>query len=59
MAENLNAETFSEYGIGMFFLILRLIARLSMGGFRGLRLDDAFAVLAMVSQFNKDSMTLN
>lgn len=48
MGENLNAETFAEYGIGIFFLTLRLIARLYLGGFRGLRLDDAFAVAAMV-----------
>lgn len=48
MAENLNAETFSEYAIGICFLLLRLIARLSTGGIRGLRLDDAFAALAMV-----------
>ncbi|KAL3463504.1 hypothetical protein BJX64DRAFT_256842 [Aspergillus heterothallicus] len=48
MAYNLNAETFSEYGIGIFFLLLRLIARLSFAGFRGLRLDDAFGILAMI-----------
>lgn len=48
MGENLNAETFAEYGIGIFFLSLRLVARLYLGGFRGLRLDDAFAVAAMV-----------
>jgi hypothetical protein len=48
MAYDLNVETFSEYGIGIFFLLLRLVARLSMGGIRGLRLDDAFATLAMV-----------
>ncbi|KAL3480503.1 hypothetical protein BJX99DRAFT_254493 [Aspergillus californicus] len=48
MAYDLNAETFSEYGIGIFFLLLRLVARLKMGGIRGLRLDDAFAVLAMI-----------
>ncbi|KAK5800410.1 hypothetical protein VI817_002622 [Penicillium citrinum] len=48
MAENLNVETFTEYGIGTFFLLVRLVARLYMGGFRGLRLDDAFSVLAMV-----------
>ncbi|KAL4989897.1 hypothetical protein BDW68DRAFT_175453 [Aspergillus falconensis] len=48
MAYDLNAETWSEYGIGIFFLLLRLVARLKMGGIRGLRLDDAFAVLAMI-----------
>ncbi|KAL4923155.1 uncharacterized protein BDV17DRAFT_296618 [Aspergillus undulatus] len=48
MAYNLNAETFSGYGIGVFFLVLRFIARLKMGGVRGLRLDDAFAVLAVI-----------
>ncbi|CEL02129.1 hypothetical protein ASPCAL03301 [Aspergillus calidoustus] len=48
MAYDLNVETFSEYGVGIFFLLLRLVARLSMGGIRGLRLDDAFATLAMI-----------
>ncbi|KAL4880657.1 hypothetical protein BJY04DRAFT_219127 [Aspergillus karnatakaensis] len=48
MAYNLNVETFTEYGIGIFFLLLRLIARLRMGGFRDLKLDDAFGVLAMI-----------
>ncbi|KAL3484717.1 hypothetical protein BJX62DRAFT_248176 [Aspergillus germanicus] len=48
MAYDLNVETFSEYGVGIFFLLLRLVARLSMGGVRGLRLDDAFAILAMI-----------
>ena len=48
MAENLDVETFTEYGIGTFFLLIRLAARLYMGGFRGLRLDDAFSVLAIV-----------
>ncbi|KAJ5176540.1 uncharacterized protein N7482_002417 [Penicillium canariense] len=48
MAENLTAESFAEYGIGMAFLLVRLYARLSLGGIRGLRLDDAFAVAAMV-----------
>ncbi|KAL4966032.1 uncharacterized protein BDV14DRAFT_199481 [Aspergillus stella-maris] len=48
MVYNLNAETFSEYGIGTSFLLLRMVARLKMGGFRGLRLDDAFATLAIV-----------
>lgn len=49
MAYDQNAETWSEYGIGIFFLLLRLVARLNMGGIRGLRLDDAFAVLAIVT----------
>lgn len=44
----LNIETFTEYGIGMFFFLVRLGARLQVGGFDGLRLDDAFAVAAMV-----------
>lgn len=48
MPENLTAETFVEYGIGIAFLLLRLFARIYIGGFRGLRLDDAFAVAAMV-----------
>ncbi|OQE19994.1 hypothetical protein PENSTE_c014G00153 [Penicillium steckii] len=48
MAENLDVETFTEYGIGTFFLLIRLAARLYMGGFRGLRLDDAFSVLAII-----------
>ncbi|BCS23518.1 uncharacterized protein APUU_31743A [Aspergillus puulaauensis] len=48
MAYDQNAETWSEYGIGIFFLLLRLVARLNMGGIRGLRLDDAFAVLAII-----------
>ncbi|KAL4938769.1 hypothetical protein BDV06DRAFT_231539 [Aspergillus oleicola] len=48
MVYSLNAETFSEYGIGTFFLLLRLVARLKMGGVRGLRLDDAFATLAII-----------
>lgn len=47
-ADNLIIETFTEYGIGMVFLFVRLFARLHLGGFRGLRLDDAFAVAAMV-----------
>ncbi len=48
MAYDLNTETWSEYGIGIFFLLLRLVARLNMGGIRGLRLDDAFSILAIV-----------
>lgn len=44
----LNIETFVEYAIGMSFFLLRLGARLQVGGFDGLRLDDAFAVAAMV-----------
>ncbi|KAJ6092686.1 hypothetical protein N7486_007975 [Penicillium sp. IBT 16267x] len=44
MTNSLNVETFVEFAIGMSFLVLRMIARLSFGGFRGLRLDDAFAV---------------
>ena len=47
-ADSLTIETFTEYGIGMLFLIVRLYARLQMGGLRGLRLDDAFAVAGMV-----------
>lgn len=46
--DNLTAETFAEYGIGILFLLVRLFARLYVGGIRGLRLDDAFAVAAMV-----------
>jgi hypothetical protein len=49
MAYDLNTETWCEYGIGIFFLLLRLVARLNMGGIRGLRLDDAFAMLAIVT----------
>ncbi|CAG7921990.1 unnamed protein product [Penicillium olsonii] len=47
-ADSLTIETFTEYGIGMLFLIVRLYARLQMGGLRGLRLDDAFAVAGMI-----------
>ncbi|KAJ5105063.1 hypothetical protein NUU61_002410 [Penicillium alfredii] len=47
-ADDLTIETFTEYGIGMVFLIVRLFARLHLGGLRGLRLDDAFAVAAMI-----------
>lgn len=48
VAYSLTAETFAEYGIGMVFLLVRLFARCRLGGLRGLRLDDAFAVAAMV-----------
>ncbi|KAJ5958953.1 uncharacterized protein N7479_006103 [Penicillium vulpinum] len=44
----LTIETFTEYGIGMVFLSVRLYARLYIGGLRGLRLDDAFAVTGMI-----------
>ncbi|KAJ5805553.1 uncharacterized protein N7503_003155 [Penicillium pulvis] len=47
MTSSLNVETFVEYAIGMSFLLLRMIARLSFGGLRGLQLDDAFAVAAI------------
>ncbi|KAJ5775877.1 uncharacterized protein N7511_000888 [Penicillium nucicola] len=47
-ADALTVETFTEYGIGMVFLAIRLYARLDMGGIRGLRLDDAFAVAGMI-----------
>lgn len=49
-ADALTVETFTEYGIGMVFLAVRLYARLDMGGIRGLRLDDVFAVAGMVRQ---------
>ncbi|KAJ5199460.1 hypothetical protein N7491_011335 [Penicillium cf. griseofulvum] len=44
----LTIETFTEYGIGMIFLLVRLYARLHIGGLRGLGLDDAFAVTGMI-----------
>lgn len=47
-ADALTIETFAEYGIGMLFLLVRLYARLYVGGLRGLRLDDVFAVSGMV-----------
>jgi hypothetical protein len=47
-ANALTIETFTEYGIGMLFLLVRLYARLYVGGIRGLRLDDVFAVSGMV-----------
>ncbi|KAK4870076.1 hypothetical protein LT330_005130 [Penicillium expansum] len=47
-AAALTIETFTEYGIGMIFLLVRLYARLHIGGIRGLRLDDVFAVSAMI-----------
>lgn len=50
-AAALTIETFTEYGIGMIFLLVRLYARLHIGGIRGLRLDDVFAVSAMVCSF--------
>ncbi|KGO75892.1 hypothetical protein PITC_033380 [Penicillium italicum] len=47
-SDPLAIETFTEYGIGMVFLLVRLYARLHIGGLRGLRLDDVFAVSAMI-----------
>ncbi|CDM35709.1 unnamed protein product [Penicillium roqueforti FM164] len=47
-ADALTVETFTEYGIGMLFLLVRLFARLNIGGLRGLQLDDAFAVAGML-----------
>ncbi|OQE80931.1 hypothetical protein PENNAL_c0043G03538 [Penicillium nalgiovense] len=47
-ADALTIETFAEYGIGMLFLLVRLYARLYVGGLRGLRLDDVFAVSGMI-----------
>lgn len=47
-ADALTIESFTEYGIGMIFLLVRLFARFHLGGLRGLRLDDAFAVAGMV-----------
>ncbi|KAJ5144496.1 hypothetical protein N7476_005066 [Penicillium atrosanguineum] len=46
--DGLIAEIFSEFGLGIFFLAVRLFVRLYLGGLRGLRLSDAFAVVAMV-----------
>lgn len=40
--------TFIEYGIGMTFLACRILTQMYLAGFRGLRLDDAFVVTAMV-----------
>ncbi|KAJ5577709.1 uncharacterized protein N7459_006673 [Penicillium hispanicum] len=40
--------TFIEYGIGMTFLGIRLLVQIHLSGVRGLRLDDVFAVTAMV-----------
>jgi hypothetical protein len=51
-ADSLTIETFVEYGIGMIFLAVRLYARLTMGGLRGLQIDDVFAVAAMVLDFS-------
>ncbi|OQE39909.1 hypothetical protein PENCOP_c006G05064 [Penicillium coprophilum] len=47
-ADALTIETFTEYGIGMVFLLVRLYARLHIGGIRGLGLDDVFAVTGMI-----------
>ncbi|CAG7942766.1 unnamed protein product [Penicillium salamii] len=47
-ANSLTIETWTEYGIGMLFLSVRLYARLFVGGLGGLRLDDAFAVAGMI-----------
>ncbi|KAJ5517066.1 hypothetical protein N7527_008626 [Penicillium freii] len=47
-ANSLTIETWTEYGIGMLFLTVRLYARLFVGGLGGLRLDDAFAVAGMI-----------
>lgn len=49
MAYNQIAECFAEYAIGTCFLLLRLFARIRMGGVCSLQLDDAFAVMAIVS----------
>ena len=46
--DGLAAESFGEYGVGIFTLSFRLSVRLYLGGLRGLCLDDAFAVAAMV-----------
>ncbi|KAJ6117924.1 hypothetical protein N7523_005731 [Penicillium sp. IBT 18751x] len=45
---SLTAESFGEYGVGIFVLSFRLFVRLYLGGLRGLCLDDAFVVAAMV-----------
>lgn len=48
MAYNQIAECFAEYAIGTCFLLLRLFARIRMGGVCSLQLDDAFAVMAII-----------
>ena len=51
MAYNQIAECFAEYAIGTCFLLLRLFSRVRMAGVCGLQLDDAFAIMAIVSSF--------
>ncbi|KAF2764543.1 hypothetical protein EJ03DRAFT_244863, partial [Teratosphaeria nubilosa] len=48
MAYSLLAETFTEYGIALSFLLLRFFARIKMVGIRGLQLGDAFAAAATI-----------
>lgn len=47
-ADSLTIETFTEYALGMCFLLLRLYARIKYVGFRSLGLSDVLAILAMV-----------
>jgi hypothetical protein len=49
MADSLTIETWTEFGVGMAFLLVRLYARVDILGFRRLQMDDFFAVMAMVS----------
>lgn len=48
MSNPLAIETWTEYGVGMSFLAVRLYARIDVLGVRNLQLDDFFTVIAMV-----------
>lgn len=48
MANPLIVENFAEYGVGVTFLIVRMVARIWVVGWRHLAIDDLFCVLAIV-----------
>ncbi|KAH8433347.1 uncharacterized protein LDX57_010982 [Aspergillus melleus] len=47
-ADSLTIETFTEYALGMCFLLLRLYARIKYVGLRSLGMSDALAIMAMI-----------
>lgn len=48
MTDPLIVENFAEYGVGVAFLVVRMIARVWVVGWRQLAVDDIFCVLAIV-----------
>ena len=59
MGVNTVAEAFSELGIALVVIIIRLISRISLLGIRKLQLDDCLMALAGVSIFSTCNVGLS